>query len=257
MQGQSLNGVWKYRLAGIARTNPQSELFGSWDNREGHASNETQKTDHATSRCTERTLFVLQMIPPAQPLVTSPFCFRCDSQWQRVQPRKYKEVWRGNSGGTLIGPREGCGRFGRGGAIMRQLCLLVGCGEGQEMYGVEFPSGGSSGGCRQGVEPPRGGPAVRHRPSDGERDAELFGGAGLPADEAGHPSLRPMPRKRMNDDRSLRGTFAPSKNRKFLCGRMQSSSPPPKPTLRRALRLVPAQATTAGRRDPRRAAPGR
>ena len=44
--------------------------------------------------------------------------------------------------------------------------------------------GGSTGGCRRGVEPSRGGPAVRHRPPDGEEDAELFGAAGLPADEA-------------------------------------------------------------------------
>ena len=33
--------------------------------------------------------------------------------------------------------------------------------------------GGSTGGCRRGVEPSRGGPAVRHRPPDGEEDAEI------------------------------------------------------------------------------------
>ena len=31
------------------------------------------------------------------------------------------------------------------------------------------------------VEPSRGGPAVRHRPPDGEEDGELFGAAGLSA----------------------------------------------------------------------------
>ena len=45
--------------------------------------------------------------------------------------------------------------------------------------------GGSTGGCRRGSEPSRGGPAVRHRPPDGEEDAELFGAAGIPPDEAG------------------------------------------------------------------------
>ena len=45
--------------------------------------------------------------------------------------------------------------------------------------------GGSTVGCRRGVEPSRGGPAVRHRPSHGEEDAELLGAAGLPPDEAG------------------------------------------------------------------------
>ena len=45
--------------------------------------------------------------------------------------------------------------------------------------------GGSSGGCRRGSEPSRGGAAVRHRPSDGEEDAELFGAAGVSPDEAG------------------------------------------------------------------------
>ena len=45
--------------------------------------------------------------------------------------------------------------------------------------------GGSTGGCRGGSEPSRGGPAVRHRPSHGEEDAELLGAAGLPPDEAG------------------------------------------------------------------------
>ena len=44
--------------------------------------------------------------------------------------------------------------------------------------------GGSTGG-RRGVEPSRGGPAVRHRPSHGEEDAELLGAAGIPPDEAG------------------------------------------------------------------------
>ena len=38
--------------------------------------------------------------------------------------------------------------------------------------------GGLTGGCRRGVEPSRGGPAVRHRPPDGEEDAELFGAPG-------------------------------------------------------------------------------
>ena len=45
--------------------------------------------------------------------------------------------------------------------------------------------GGSTGGCRRGSESSRGGPAVRHRPSHGEEDAELLGAAGLPPDEAG------------------------------------------------------------------------
>ena len=40
--------------------------------------------------------------------------------------------------------------------------------------------GGSTGGCRRGSESSRGGPAVRHRPSHGEEDAELLGAAGLP-----------------------------------------------------------------------------
>ena len=35
------------------------------------------------------------------------------------------------------------------------------------------------------VESSRGGPAVRHRPSHGEEDADLLGAAGLPPDEAG------------------------------------------------------------------------
>ena len=54
--------------------------------------------------------------------------------------------------------------------------------EGQEMYGVEL-CGGSTGG-RRGFEP-LAGPSVRHRPPDGEEDAELFGAAGVSADEAG------------------------------------------------------------------------
>ena len=43
----------------------------------------------------------------------------------------------------------------------------------------------STGGCRGGSEPSRGGPSVRHRPSHSEEDAELFVAAGLPPDEAG------------------------------------------------------------------------
>ena len=50
---------------------------------------------------------------------------------------------------------------------------------------MELYCGGSTGGCRRGSEPSRGGPAVRHRPPDGEEDAELLGAAGLPPDEAG------------------------------------------------------------------------
>ena len=45
--------------------------------------------------------------------------------------------------------------------------------------------GGSSGGCRGGSEPSRGRVAVRDRPPDGEEDAELFGAAGVSAEEAG------------------------------------------------------------------------
>ncbi len=45
--------------------------------------------------------------------------------------------------------------------------------------------GGSTGGCRRGSESSRGGPAVRHRPSHGEEDADLLGATGLPPDEAG------------------------------------------------------------------------
>ena len=57
--------------------------------------------------------------------------------------------------------------------------------------------GGSTGGCRRGSESSRGGPAVRHRPSHGEEDADLLGATGLPPDEArwgetGTPSYCPM-----------------------------------------------------------------
>ena len=58
MQGRSLSGVWRYRLAGIARTDPHSDSFGSWDCREGHASNEPRKTGQATRRCRVYSLCV-------------------------------------------------------------------------------------------------------------------------------------------------------------------------------------------------------
>ena len=45
--------------------------------------------------------------------------------------------------------------------------------------------GGSTGGCRRGVELSRRGPTVRHWPSHGEEDAELGGASGLPPDNAG------------------------------------------------------------------------
>ena len=48
--------------------------------------------------------------------------------------------------------------------------------------------GGSSGCCRRGTEPSRGRAAVRDRPPDGEEDAELFGTAGVSADQAGAAS---------------------------------------------------------------------
>ena len=53
------------------------------------------------------------------------------------------------------------------------------------MYGVELLCGGSTGGCRGGSEPQGSGPAVWYRPSHGEEDAELFGAAGVSADQAG------------------------------------------------------------------------
>ena len=45
-------------------------------------------------------------------------------------------------------------------------------------------SGSSSGGRRRRVEPSRSGPSVRHRPSDGEQDAERFVAAGESPDGA-------------------------------------------------------------------------
>ena len=86
MQGQALGSVWRHRLAGITRTGPHRELFGSRDNREGHASNEARKTGQVASRCREHTPFVLQVTAPVKRLVTSSFCFRCDSQSPR-RPR--------------------------------------------------------------------------------------------------------------------------------------------------------------------------
>ena len=58
-----------------------------------------------------------------------------------------------------------------------RLCPLVGCGRGQKMFGVELYA------------------AVRHRPPDGEEDAELFGAAGAkPAEpRACHPTRGPLP----------------------------------------------------------------
>ena len=61
-------------------------------------------------------------------------------------------------------------------------CLVV--ATGQEMYGLELYAAVRLAVVDEGSEPSRGGPSVRHRPPDGEEDAELFGAAGLPADEA-------------------------------------------------------------------------
>ena len=42
------------------------------------------------------------------------------------------------NGGGNNAPRGAIGRSGRGGAKLRHSWSLVGCGEGQEMYGVEL-----------------------------------------------------------------------------------------------------------------------
>ena len=68
---------------------------------------------------------------------------------------------------------------------MRQPWSLVGCDEGQEMYGVELYAAVRLAVVDEGLSHHEAGPAVRHRPSHGEEDAELLGGAGLPPDEAG------------------------------------------------------------------------
>ena len=67
---------------------------------------------------------------------------------------------------------------------------LVGCDEGQEMYergtGSMRRFDATAGPVvDEGLSQARGGPSVRHRPPDGEEDAELFGAAGIPPDEAG------------------------------------------------------------------------
>ena len=107
---------------------------------------------------------------------------------QRAEPESAADRDRGTAAGrigrTSVGagircrrrnnaPRGAIGRSGRGGAKMRHSWTLVGCDEGQEMYGVDaavrwrWSTRG---------EPSRGGPAVRHRPSHGDRDAELLRG---------------------------------------------------------------------------------
>ena len=53
------------------------------------------------------------------------------------------------------------------------------------MYGVELYAAVRLAVVDEGLSHHEAGPAVRHRPPDGEEDAELFGAAGLPADEAG------------------------------------------------------------------------
>ena len=82
-------------------------------------------------------------------------------------------------------PREAAGRSGRGSAKMCHSWSLVGCDEGRGMYGVELYAAVRLAVVDEGFELLRGGPSVRHRPPDGEEDAELFGAAGVSADEAG------------------------------------------------------------------------
>ena len=71
---------------GLPGSIPHSELFGPWDNREGHASNEPRKTGQAASRSRQRTPFALQLTTPVKRLAPSSLCFRCDSRSQRVHP---------------------------------------------------------------------------------------------------------------------------------------------------------------------------
>ena len=56
---------------------------------------------------------------------------------------------------------------------------------GGGMYGVELYAAVRLAVVDEGLSHHEAGPAVRHRPSHGEEDAELLGAAGLPPDEAG------------------------------------------------------------------------
>ena len=87
IRGESLDSVRGYGLVGTTQAVPRRELFGSWDNREEHVSNEPRKTGQAASRCGERTPFALQMTASVMRVVTSSCCLRRDSRLRRVQLR--------------------------------------------------------------------------------------------------------------------------------------------------------------------------